>query len=281
MKKFVLIGAAGFVAPRHMKAIKEVGGELIACLDPHDSVGILDSYFPNCQYFREFERFDRFCSNEEVDFVSICSPNYLHDAHCRFGLRLGASVICEKPLVLNPRNLDQLLLLEEEGEGRVWSILQLRLSSLAIKLKTEIIPNMKSNKVSLIYHTPRGDWYDYSWKTNVEKSGGIATNIGIHLFDLLLWLFGGKWKVRNWDAFNRIAFGDFKIGETSVWVDLSIEKQETPKRVIYIDEVPYDLSTNFGDLHTLSYSKILSGEGFGIKDVFPAINLCAHLRSRE
>jgi len=278
-KNFVLIGAAGFVAPRHMKAIKEVGGDLIACLDPHDSVGILDSYFPNCQYFREFERFDRFCSNEEVDFVSICSPNYLHDAHCRFGLRLGASVICEKPLVLNPRNLEQLQLLEDESVGEVWSILQLRLSSLAIQLKNEIVPNMRAKKVFLKYHTPRGDWYDYSWKTNVEKSGGIATNIGIHLFDLLLWLFGNDWEVISWKATNRLAVGDFKIGKTLVWVVLSTEKYETPKRIIYIDDIIYDLSTNFGDLHTLSYSKILNGEGFGIKDVFPAIDLCAHLRS--
>ena len=277
-KKFVLIGV-GYVAPKHMKAIKEVGGDLIACLDPHDSVGILDSYFPDCQYFREFERFDRFCSNERVDFVSICSPNYLHDSHCFFGLRLGASVICEKPLVLNPRNLEQLQLLEDESIGEVWNILQLRLSSLAIKLKTEIVPNMKSDEVSLIYHTPRGDWYDYSWKSNVEKSGGIATNIGIHLFDLLLWLFGEKWSIRYWNCTPRQAVGTFKIGGKIIDVDLSIEKHNIPKRVIVIDGISYDLSSNFGDLHTLSYSKILDGEGFGIKDVFPAINLCAHLRS--
>ncbi|GAG49488.1 unnamed protein product, partial [marine sediment metagenome] len=175
---FVLIGAAGFVAPRHMQAIKEVGGNLIAALDPHDSVGILDKYFPNCEFFTEFEQFDRFCeeNKNKIDWVSICSPNYLHDAHCRFGLRIGANVICEKPLVLRERNLDALKRLEEETGGRIYTVLQLRLAD---------IPSFGSaveNKGGeIIYITPRGKWYDYSWKADIRKSGGIIFNIGIHL----------------------------------------------------------------------------------------------------
>ena len=278
MKKFVLIGAAGYVAPKHLKAIKEVDGDLIACLDPHDSVGILDSYFPNCKYFREFERFDRFCSNEEVDFVSICSPNYLHDAHCRFGLRLGASVICEKPLVLNPRNLEQLQLLEDESIGEVWNILQLRLSPQIEEMRQYI---QDTNDVQVVYYTPRGDWYDYSWKSVTEKSGGMIFNIGVHLVDLLLFLFGKDWWGIDWGNDKRRCSGYLNIGNTSVSITLSIEKDKKPTRIFSINGHVFDLSKNFGDLHTLSYSKILNGEGFGIKDVFSAIDLCAHLRSIE
>jgi UDP-N-acetyl-2-amino-2-deoxyglucuronate dehydrogenase len=276
MKRWVIIGAAGFVAPRHMKAIKEVGGDLIACLDPSDSVGILDSYFPNCQYFREFERFDRFCSNEEVDFVSICSPNYLHSAHSIWALRIGASAICEKPLVLNPRNLDQLQLIEDKSVGKVWNILQMRLSPQINEMRQYI---KDTNEVQVVYYTPRGDWYDYSWKSITEKSGGMIFNIGVHLIDLLLFLFGEDWSVINWENGKRRCSGNINIGNTSVSITLSIEKDKHPTRIFSINGHTFDLSTNFGDLHTLSYSKILSGEGFGVKDVFPAINLCAHLRS--
>ena len=275
-KNYVLLGA-GFVAPRHYRAIKETGGNLLAILDPYDSVGIIDSYFKDCKYFREYERFDRFCIDQDIDYCVVCSPNYLHSSHALFGLRIGADVICEKPLVLNPRNLDQLQIAEEKYGGRIWNILQLRLSDLVIGLKKEIA-KLNTKKVSLIYHTPRGDWYDYSWKSNVEKSGGIATNIGIHLFDLLLYLFGKHWWVLDWNCSPRKAVGKFSIGETFVEVELSIEKQNNAKRVLTMGAISYDLSENFGDLHTMSYQKILAGEGFGIKDVFPAINLCSYLR---
>lgn len=277
MKTFVLLGAAGYAAPKHMKAIKDVGGNLIACLDPHDSVGILDSYFPDCQYFREFERFDRFCIKNHVDYCVVCSPNYLHDAHCLFGLRIGADVICEKPLVLNPTNLDQLLVAEEEYGHRIWNILQLRLSDLVINLKNEL-QNKSVGVVEIIYHTPRGNWYDYSWKANITKSGGIATNIGIHLFDLLLYLFGTEWWVQRWHCFDRSAEGTLRINNTDVFIDLSIEKDHPPRRELFIGDIKYDLSANFGNLHTLSYEKILVGNGFGIADVTPAITLCSHLR---
>lgn len=279
MTNFVLIGAAGYIAPKHMKAIKDCGGNLIACLDPCDSVGILDSYFPDCKYFFEFERFDNYCSTEKIDYVSICSPNYLHQAHCQFGLRIGASVICEKPLVLNTSNLDRLREVEKDSKGKIWNILQLRLGLLSIKLKNDIIPNMETDTIFVIYHTPRGDWYDYSWKTDIEKSGGIATNIGVHIFDLLLWLLGDEWEIIHWDSSKRHGKGIFIIGGKTIHVDLSIEKDREPVREITIDNLHYDLSGNFGDLHTLSYKEILdNSNGFGIEDAYPAIKLCSAIR---
>ena len=273
--KYVLIGAAGFVAPRHMKAIQEVGGDLIGVLDPHDSVGTLDSYFPDCKYFREFERFDRFCINNDVDYCVVCSPNHYHDAHCLFGLRIGADVICEKPLVLNSRNLEQLREAEKEYDHRIWNILQLRLSDIVLHIKKNL---PSRGQASIIYHTPRGDWYDYSWKSDISKSGGITFNIGIHLFDLLLWLFGRNWVVMNWECSNRKARGQFIIGNFTVYVDLSIEKGNKPERTLIVNDDSYELSGNFTDLHTLSYQKILDGKGFEINDTLPAIELCSKLR---
>jgi len=278
MKKFVLIGAAGFVAPRHMKAIKDVGGDLIACLDPYDSVGVLDSYFPDCKYFSEFERFDRYCVNQDIDYTVVCSPNYLHDAHCRFGLRIGSDVICEKPLVLREHNLIDLRYVEDNTEHRIWNILQLRLSDTAIQLKKLGLSKL-SGTAYLEYYTPRGDWYDYSWKSNVEKSGGIVSNIGIHLIDLLLWLFGKEYTISRWKNNSRSAYGMLRIGNFEIPIILSIKKGLPPRRMLSINVDEFDLSKNFGDLHTLSYQKILSGEGFGIEDVRPAISLCEKLRS--
>src|SRR4029079_2983928 len=197
MKNFALIGAGGYIAPRHMKAIKDTGNNLIAALDKHDSVGILDSYFPDADFFTEFERFDRHLEKLKrqgikIDFVSVCSPNYLHDAHIRFGLRIGANVICEKPVVLNPWNIDALEEIEKETGHRVFTILQLRLHPAMIALKEKITaaPSGKKHKVDLQYITSRGHWYHTSWKGDITKSGGIATNIGLHFFDLLTWVFG-------------------------------------------------------------------------------------------
>src|ERR1700712_5749259 len=197
MKNFALIGAGGYIAPRHMKAIKDTGNNLIAALDKHDSVGILDSYFPDADFFTEFERFDRHIEKlkrqgTKIDFVSVCSPNYLHDAHIRFGLRIGADVICEKPIVLNPWNIDALLEIEKETGKNIYTILQLRLHPAIIALKEKIAaaPEGKKHEVNLQYITSRGHWYHTSWKGDIQKSGGIATNIGVHFFDMLMWIFG-------------------------------------------------------------------------------------------
>jgi len=280
--KFCLIGAAGYVAERHMKAIKEVGGDLVAALDPHDSVGILDSYFPDCAFFTEFERFDRHCSKKEVkiDYVSICSPNYLHDAHIRFALRIGADAICEKPLVLNVHNLKSLKEFEEESNNRVWNILQCRLHP---NVKVMDFPWSQHNwllrhNVYVEYVTPRGKWYDYSWKSNVEKSGGLATNIGVHLFDLLSFAFG-RLESAYVSRFNhREVVGRLYLKSAVVKYRLSTN-QEIPKRIFRIDEQhEIDLTNGFNDLHTESYRQILDGKGFGIDDTLGAIEICEAIR---
>jgi len=273
-KKYVVIGA-GYVFEKHMRAIAETGGELVGIMDPHDSVGVVDTYFKDCKYFREYERFDRFCIKNPVDYCVVCSPNYLHSPHCLFGLRVGADVICEKPLALNPRNIDSLLEAEEEYGGKIWNILQLRLSPLILRMKNVIKP---ANRVEVDYYTPRGDWYDYSWKGDITKSGGIFTNIGIHLLDLLLYLFGSKWKIIVSDIHSRWGMAAIEIGNTEVIINLSIEKDKKPIRIFNINGVEFDLSEKFYDLHTMSYSKILSGDGFGIKTAQPAIELCTYLR---
>ena len=274
MKNYVLIGGAGYVAPKHYHAIKETGGNLLAILDPHDSVGILDSYFPNCKYFSEFEVFDRFCATQFIDYVVVCSPNYLHDAHSRFGLRIGADVICEKPLVLNERNLDGLCEMEEKTGHRIWNILQLRFVSTSLEDYREV---KKYAPVSLEYYTPRGCWYEYSWKGDIAKSGGLVTNIGVHLFDMLLWLFGPKYQVLRWENKKDLSSGIINIGEHSCSIILSIEMNYPKLRSLLIGEDSIDLSDRFDDLHLMSYEKILRGEGFGIEDVRPAIGLCEEL----
>ena len=289
--RFALIGAAGYVAPRHMKAIKETGGELVAILDPSDSVGVIDTYFPNADYFREFERFDRHLDKlrregNGIDYVSICSPNYLHDAHIRFALRSGSHAICEKPLVLNPWNLKALLPLEEEAGKRVWTILQLRLhpAVLALKEKIEAEPE-RSYDVDLTYVTSRGHWYAFSWKGDPAKSGGVATNIGIHFFDMLLWLFGGVVESEV-----QIANGDCTAGILTLqrahvrWL-LSIDTADLPAntrgrtyRSIKVNNTEVEFSVGFEDLHTASYQSILNGDGFGIHDAHPSVELAYAIR---
>jgi len=286
MKKFVLIGAAGFVAPRHMKAIKDTGNDLVAVLDPHDSVGIIDSYFPNSLFFTEFERFDRYLeklkrNGEGVDFISICSPNYLHDAHCRFALRLGADAICEKPLVLNPWNLDQLQEIENETGRRIYTVLQLRLHEDLIKLKQSV--NNHMHKVRITYITPRGKWYEQSWKGDITKSGGLATNIGIHLFDMVLWLFGNceEFSVLNNDS--DYVTGIVVLERASVTFKLSTKKEDLPVgcdsfRSIEIDGKSLTLDKIFTNLHTAIYQDILDGNGFGIEDARPSVDLAYKIR---
>ena len=283
MANFALIGAAGFVAPRHMKAIHDVGGRLVAALDPHDSVGVLDRYFPDCRFFTEFERFDRFCSRaaqngNRIDYVVVASPNYLHDAHCRFGLRIGADVICEKPLVLYERNLDELLHLEEETGKRIYTILQLRLSLAAQALKKGL--DGTGHTATVRYHTPRGRWYAYSWKGDVRKSGGLCTNIGVHLFDLLQWLFGDLDEIGECRQNDQSVNGTLYFARGQATFDLSIDSMHRPLRHITVDGEAMDMTSGFTNLHTESYREILTGNGFGIETARPAVTLCEALRRK-
>ena len=297
MKKFALIGAAGFVAPRHLKAIKETGNQLVAALDKHDNVGILDSYFPNADFFTEFERFDRHLDKlkrrgEKVDFISICSPNYLHDSHIRFALRYGADAICEKPLVLNPWNLDALQEIENETQRRVYTILQLRLHPTIIALREKVLngPADKIYDVKLRYITSRGNWYHTSWKGELSKSGGIATNIGIHFFDMLIWIFGGvkEQSVVTQNADH--ASGTLRLERANVEWFLSINYQHVPDdvktqgkrtfRTLSIEGDELEFSEGFTDLHTLSYKMILDGKGFGIEEAGDSIRVTKAIRDR-
>lgn len=295
MKNFALIGAAGYIAPRHLKAIKETGNNLIAALDPFDSVGILDSYFPKTDFFTEFERFDRHLEKlkrqgMQIDYISVCSPNYLHDAHIRFGLRYGADVICEKPLVLNPWNIDALAEIEAETGRKVFTILQLRLHPNVILLKEKVDRAEKGKKfdVDLKYVTSRGNWYHYSWKGDESKSGGIATNIGVHFFDMLTWVFGDVIdnNVELHDK-NR-ASGELKLDNADVRWFLSIDENDLPEEVkqkdqrtfrsILIDNESFEFSEGFTDLHTICYQNIIEGNGFGLEDTRKAIEIVAKIR---
>jgi UDP-N-acetyl-2-amino-2-deoxyglucuronate dehydrogenase len=295
MKNFVLIGAAGYIAPRHMKAIKDTGNNLLAAYDPCDSVGVIDSYFPEADFFTEFERFDRHLEklkrkNVTIDYVSIWSPNYLHDAHIRFGLRLGADVICEKPIVLNPWNLEALVDLEKEYPGNIYNILQLRLheSVMALKKRIDEGPVDAFYDVDLQYITSRGKWYDYSWKGDVSKSGGIATNIGVHFFDMLMWIFGEVKTVEVFEHGNSIARGHLELAKANVnWV-LSVDYDNLPQSVrasgkrtyrsLKIGQEEFEFSGGFTELHTQSYQDILNGGGFRAEAAKPAIELVHTVR---
>ena len=297
MKNFAITGVAGYIAPRHLKAIKDTGNNLIAAVDPHDSVGILDSFFPQASFFTEIERFDRHLerlrqsnSSDKLDYLSICSPNHLHDAHIRLALRLGANVICEKPLVLNPRNLDLLEELQTETGSSVYTVLQLRLHPSLIKLKNDIA-NSKGKKhiVELTYITSRGVWYEYSWKAHLQKSGGIATNIGIHLFDLLLWIFGDvKENIVHYSTCKSMA-GFLELQNANISWFLSIDRNhllESDKnngratyRSIKVDGVEIEFSTGFTELHTKVYEQTLKGAGYSILVARPSIELVYNVRN--
>lgn len=290
MKKFALIGASGFVAPRHMKAIKETGNDLIAALDPYDSVGILDKYFSECKFFTEVERFDRYLDKllrkgKGVDYISICSPNYLHDAHCRFALRLNANAICEKPLVLNSWNLNQLKEIEAETKKRIYTVLQLRLHPNLIEVKKGLKDDY--HFVNIRYITPRGSWYDYSWKGNLEKSGGLLANIGVHLFDLMFWLFGKSVNYKVYSYEKKKASGEIEFQNAKVKWFLSTDKNDIPDggneayRVIEIDKKPLRFDNGFTDLHTKVYKGILNGEGFGIEDARSSISFLSSIREKH
>lgn len=298
MKTFALIGAAGYIASRHMKAIKETGNALVAITDPSDSVGIIDSYFPNAKYFKEFERFDRHLDKlnrhgKGVDYVVVCSPNYLHDAHCRYGMRIGADVICEKPLVLNPWNIEGLKHIELQTDKKVLNILQLRLHPYFVDLKKKVQNGdpQKSYDVDLRYITARGSWYLDSWKGEASKSGGIATNIGIHLFDVLLWIFGDVVEVKVNLHSPLKATGYMALKQAKVNWFLSIDSDDLPlsnglenhrsHRTITINQEQVNFDNGFEDLHTKSYQEILGGNGFRIEEVERAIDLVSHIRSYD
>jgi UDP-N-acetyl-2-amino-2-deoxyglucuronate dehydrogenase len=296
MKNFAIIGVAGFIAPRHLQAIKETGSVLVAALDKFDSVGIMDSYFPYSDFFTEFERFDRHLDKlkrqgTKIDYVSICTPNYLHDSHIRFALRHHAHAICEKPLVLNPWNLDALAEIEEETGMRVFTILQLRLhpSIIALRESVENGPKDKVYNVSLNYVTSRGHWYHHSWKGDQAKSGGVVTNIGIHFFDMLIWVFGKvigsgvEYKTES------AAAGRLELERANVSWRLSINACDLPQAVasqgkrtyrsILIGGQELEFSEGFADLHIASYSEILAGRGCGIEEARPSIELAYRIRN--
>ncbi|MBT1704875.1 Gfo/Idh/MocA family oxidoreductase [Chryseosolibacter indicus] len=295
MKNFALIGAAGFIAPRHLKAIKETGNNLVAAIDKHDNVGILDSYFPNADFFIEFERFDRHLDKikrkgANVDYISICSPNYLHDSHIRYALRYGADAICEKPLVLNPWNIDALQELESETGKKINTILQLRLhpSIIALREKIKNGPKDKIYDVDLQYMTSRGNWYHISWKGDLSKSGGIATNIGIHFFDMLMWIFGKVQDVTLSSISSEHASGILHLEHAKVTWFLSINYDHIPQevrdkgkrtyRTLKLEGEEIEFSEGFTDLHTKSYEEILKGNGFGLVDAKPSIDIVYKIR---
>ncbi|HEY0434118.1 MAG TPA: Gfo/Idh/MocA family oxidoreductase [Chitinophagaceae bacterium] len=298
MKNFALIGAGGYIAPRHMKAVKDTGNRLIAALDKHDSVGILDSYFPDAEFFVEFERFDRHLEKLKrhgvhTDYVTVCSPNYLHDAHIRFGLRIGADVICEKPLVLNPWNIDGLLEIEKETGKKISTILQLRLHPAIIALRERIHKDTSGRKfdIDLRYITSRGHWYHISWKGDPQKSGGIATNIGIHFFDMLIWIFGDVKSNSVTQHTAETASGKLELDRANVNWFLSIDANTLPPdvrqagkrtfRSLTIDGEEFEFSEGFTELHTRSYEEILKGNAFPIDASRKAIELVHAIRNRK
>jgi UDP-N-acetyl-2-amino-2-deoxyglucuronate dehydrogenase len=295
-KRFALIGAAGFVAPRHMKAIKETGNELVAAFDPFDSVGIIDSYFPGAAFFVEFERFDRHLEKLRrkgvgIDYISICSPNYLHDAHIRFGLRYGADVICEKPLVLNPWNIDALQEIESETQHHIYNVLQLRLHPNVIALREKVLNSPADQKydVELTYITSRGNWYYTSWKGDERKSGGVATNIGVHFFDMLQWIFGEVSENHIHLHTHDRAAGFLELERARVRWFLSINADTIPQKLkdqdartyrsLMIGDEEFDFSAGFTDLHTTSYEHILLGQGFRSEEARKSIQLVYEIRN--
>lgn len=299
MNNFALIGAAGYIAPRHMRAIKDTGNALICALDKNDSVGIMDSYFPNASFFTEFERFDRFVDKwrreqgKKIEYVSIATPNYLHDAHIRFALRNGAHAICEKPLVLNTHNIDQLQIIENESDTKVYTILQLRLHDSIIALKNKISQELfedpnKIYDIDLTYLTSRGKWYFSSWKGDESKSGGIATNIGVHFFDMLSWIFGplveNSIHIKQADT----NAGYMRLANARIRWFLSVNYDYIPDEVkqigkhtyrsITVDNQAFEFSDGFTELHTLSYKDILSGGGFGLQEAKKSIEIVSSIR---
>ena len=300
-KNFVIIGASGYIAPRHMKAIRDTGNNLIAVVDPYDGIGVIDRYFPKASYFKEFERFDRFIDllqtekNIKIDYTVICSPNYLHDSHIRFALRINSHAICEKPLVLNPWNIDRLQEYETNSKTKIYSILQLRYHQSIVNFKEKVDNELKDNPkkifdITLTYITSRGKWYLFSWKGNHNKSGGIATNIGVHFFDMLSWIFGECIETTVHLKNNLTNSGMLKFKNANVSWFLSIDKNKLPKdlnpsnttyRSLVADDYEIEFSDGFTDLHTKSYAEILEGRGFGLNDSRKSIEIVSEIRNLE
>jgi UDP-N-acetyl-2-amino-2-deoxyglucuronate dehydrogenase len=297
-KNFGIIGVAGYIAVRHLKAIKDTGNNLLASLDHFDSVGIIDSYFPESDFFVEFERYDRHFdklkrTGTKIDYVSICSPNYLHDSHIRFALRHKADAICEKPVVLNPWNADALQEIEKETGRRVYTILQLRLHPKILELKEKIQkgPKDKIYNIDLSYITSRGNWYNFSWKGDIQKSGGVATNIGIHFFDMLGWIFGNtKTNIVHLSEHNKAA-GYLELDRARIRWFLSLDYNDIPKKIrdtggrtfrsITVEGEEIEFSEGFKDLHTLSYKEILAGNGFGLEDARQSVETVYIIRNAK
>ncbi len=295
-KNFAVIGVGGYIAPRHLRAIRDTGNRLVAAVDPKDSVGILDQYSFDVKFFTEIERFDRHLEKlrrgpeeNRVHYISVCSPNYLHDAHCRLALRVGADVICEKPLVINPWNFDALQELEAETKHRINTVLQLRVHPELLKLKQSLQGEAGQHDVVLTYVTSRGPWYHVSWKGLQEKSGGVATNIGVHFFDLLLWLFGSVQGIKVYHSDSQRISGFVELERARVRWFLSVDSQDLPFpakvggkttfRSITVDGKEIEFSEGFTDLHTRVYEETLAGRGFGIADARPSIELTYAIRT--
>lgn len=301
MKNFAMIGAAGYIAPRHMKAIKETGNNLVAALDKNDSVGVIDSFFPNADFFTEYERFDRHIdllkrSGTQIDYVGITTPNYLHDSHIRFALKNGAHAICEKPLVLMPHNIDALEIVQKETGKDIYNILQLRLHTSIIELRERVIRELEENpdkiyEVDLTYLTSRGNWYFASWKGDEDKSGGIATNIGVHFYDMLGWIFGKVKKNETHLQQDDVNAGYLEFQHARVRWFLSVNYDYIPDEVkavgqrtyrsITVDENEIEFSGGFTDLHTKSYEHILVGGGFGLEEARKSIEIVSNIRNQD
>jgi UDP-N-acetyl-2-amino-2-deoxyglucuronate dehydrogenase len=295
---FAVIGVGGYIAPRHLKAIRDTGNILVAGVDTKDSVGVLDQYSYDVKFFTEIERFDRHLEKlrrgpveNRVQYVSICSPNYLHDSHCRLALRVGANAICEKPLVINPWNLEPLEDLERETNRHIYTMLQLRVHPMLVKLREELQSSKGCHEVELTYITSRGPWYQVSWKGHEDKSGGVATNIGVHFFDLLLWLFGSVQGIKTFYSDERRMSGYIELEDAHVKWFLSTDKNDLPDsakrggktthRSITVDGKEVEFSEGFTDLHTRVYAETLAGHGFGINDARPSIDLTYSIRTTK
>jgi UDP-N-acetyl-2-amino-2-deoxyglucuronate dehydrogenase len=297
-KNFGIIGVAGYIAVRHLHAIKETGNNLLASLDKFDSVGRIDSYFPDSDFFVEFERFDRHFdklkrTGTKIDYVSICSPNYLHDSHIRFALRHQAEAICEKPIVLNPWNIDALQEIENETGHKIYTVLQLRLHPKILELRDKIRngPKGKVYDIDMTYVTSRGNWYSISWKGDIQKSGGVATNIGIHFFDMLSWIFGDTRKNIVHISETNKAAGYLELENARVRWFLSLDYKDIPLsfkksgkrtyRSVTVNGEEIEFSEGFADLHTLTYQEILAGRGFGLKEARQSVETAYNIRNSK
>ncbi|MGZ3691937.1 MAG: Gfo/Idh/MocA family oxidoreductase, partial [Pseudobdellovibrio sp.] len=285
-KKFAIIGVGGYIAPRHLEAIKELGGTLVAAYDKNDSVGVMDRYFPDCHFYTDFERFESYLSQNKVDFISICTPNHMHQSHIEFALRHGADAICEKPLVLYSKNIDDLMALERATAKRVYTVLQLRVHDAILALKEKVQKEQKDRagkkyEINLDYMTSRGQWYHESWKGDVRKSGGLSTNIGVHFFDMLTWIFGSATEIKMAEKSATREKGFVELENARVNWMLTIDRANLPPeavksgkttfRSIKIDGIEFEFSEGFTELHKRVYTDVLNGRGYGLEHAKPAI----------